>query len=125
MHFFDTTPMGRIVSRLSKDQDTIDQELSLTLYQLLSSFMNVLGTVGLVFYTFPFLGIIFAPLGACGCGTVYCAVLMVVQACCTMSRRRTTAGRPSRRSGSTRSCGLRCMHPTQVGRLPCRGEHRS
>jgi ATP-binding cassette subfamily C (CFTR/MRP) protein 1 len=27
-HFFDTTPMGRIVSRLSKDQDTIDQELS-------------------------------------------------------------------------------------------------
>jgi ABC-type multidrug transport system fused ATPase/permease subunit len=61
--FFDTTPMGRIISRLSKDQDTIDQELSLTLYQLLSSFMNVLGTVGLVFYTFPLLGIIFAPLG--------------------------------------------------------------
>jgi ATP-binding cassette, subfamily C (CFTR/MRP), member 1 len=63
--FFDTTPMGRIISRLSKDQDTIDQELSLTLYQLMSSFMNVLGTVALVFYTFPLLGIIFAPLGKC------------------------------------------------------------
>lgn len=30
--------------------------------QLLSTFSNVLGTVALVFYTFPLLGIIFAPL---------------------------------------------------------------
>jgi ATP-binding cassette, subfamily C (CFTR/MRP), member 1 len=73
--------MGRIISRLSKDQDTVDQELSMTLFQvllcpnfcalrlfstyspqLLNSFMTVLGTVALVFYTFPYLGILFAPL---------------------------------------------------------------
>ncbi|KAF5370913.1 hypothetical protein D9615_009789 [Tricholomella constricta] len=60
--FFDTTPMGRIQSRLSKDQDTLDMELSVTLWQFLSTLASVMGTVALVFYTFPLLGILFAPL---------------------------------------------------------------
>ncbi|KAF8815566.1 multidrug resistance-associated ABC transporter [Phlegmacium glaucopus] len=60
--FFDTTPMGRILSRLSKDQNTIDQELPITLMQFLTTFSSVLGTIALVFYTFPYLGIIFLPM---------------------------------------------------------------
>ncbi|KAF9044293.1 multidrug resistance-associated ABC transporter [Panaeolus papilionaceus] len=62
LSFFDTTPIGRIVSRLSKDQETIDAALPIILQSFVTTLISVFGTIGLVFYTFPYLGIIFAPL---------------------------------------------------------------
>ncbi|KAK7049860.1 hypothetical protein VNI00_005290 [Paramarasmius palmivorus] len=60
--FFDTTPMGRVLSRLSKDQDTLDTLLPLNMLTFLFIVFSVLGTVALVFYTLPLLGVIFAPM---------------------------------------------------------------
>lgn len=72
--------MGRIMSRLSKDQDTLDTEMAMVMFQVRHLFLcggiiahialiqfsntlfSVFGTVVLVFYTFPYLGIIFVPL---------------------------------------------------------------
>ncbi|KAF8160432.1 hypothetical protein K438DRAFT_1985689 [Mycena galopus ATCC 62051] len=104
--FFDTTPMGRILSRLVKDQDTLDNQLSMTLMQLLTTFASVLGTVGLVFYTFPLLGIIFAPM----------AVAYYLW-------RSITGARLWRRNGSTRSCDRHCMPPIPLYRNADRPVH--
>ncbi|KAG8997825.1 hypothetical protein FRB94_007433 [Tulasnella sp. JGI-2019a] len=61
--FFDTSPLGRIISRLSTDIDTIDTKMSLAFYSLFMTGYNVIGTIFLVFYTFPLLGVVFVPLG--------------------------------------------------------------
>ncbi|KAF8192931.1 multidrug resistance-associated ABC transporter [Pholiota molesta] len=63
--FFDTTPIGSLATSwlILLDQDTIDSALPHMLMQFLTTFFSVIGTVGLVFYTFPYLGIIFLPLG--------------------------------------------------------------
>ncbi|KAG8877682.1 hypothetical protein FRB98_006588 [Tulasnella sp. 332] len=61
--FFDTSPLGRIVSRLSTDIDTLDTQMMLPFYQFFTTGYNVIGTIFLVFYTSPLLGIVFVPLG--------------------------------------------------------------
>ncbi|KAM0755919.1 ATP-dependent bile acid permease [Meredithblackwellia eburnea MCA 4105] len=60
--WFDTTPLGRITSRLTKDVTTLDNQLPMQYNMLLSQVFSVFGSIGLVFYTYPYLGIIFVPL---------------------------------------------------------------
>ena len=40
--FFDTTPMGRVMSRLSKDQDTLDTEMSMVMFQVRVTLYQIL-----------------------------------------------------------------------------------
>ncbi|CAG7855038.1 SubName: Full=Uncharacterized protein {ECO:0000313/EMBL:EKV43218.1} [Serendipita indica DSM 11827] len=57
MSFYDTTPVGRILSRLSRDIESLDNQLPSALFQLMRMLAAVLGAIALIFYTFPYLGI--------------------------------------------------------------------
>lgn len=48
MSFFDTTPVGRLVNRFSKDIYTIDEELVQTGGQYLSTLFNIVATVAVI-----------------------------------------------------------------------------
>ena len=55
----DQTPIGRIISRLSKDIISLDDQLPTQFNQLMTQGLSILGTIALVFYSFPILGSIF------------------------------------------------------------------
>ncbi|CAD6567059.1 MAG: hypothetical protein TREMPRED_003289 [Tremellales sp. Tagirdzhanova-0007] len=59
----DRTPTGRIINRLSKDIEMLDDRLAQVWNQLLSNALSVVGTFALVMYSFPYLGLVFIPLG--------------------------------------------------------------
>ncbi|EJD44567.1 ATP-dependent bile acid permease [Auricularia subglabra TFB-10046 SS5] len=56
------TPTGAIMNRLSKDIDTLDSMLPQAWFQLLNNGATIVGTIGLVFYSYAWLGIMFPPL---------------------------------------------------------------
>ncbi|XP_063922509.1 multidrug resistance-associated protein 1 isoform X6 [Zophobas morio] len=61
--FFDVTPVGRILNRFSKDVDTLDNILPMTIRGWITCFFSVLGTLVVISYTTPIFISVIVPIG--------------------------------------------------------------
>ncbi|XP_036431516.1 multidrug resistance-associated protein 5 [Colossoma macropomum] len=64
MHFFDTTPLGRILNRFSKDMDEVDVRLAMQAEMLMQNLTLVLFCLGVVGTVFPWFLFSIIPLAA-------------------------------------------------------------
>ncbi|CAH0555484.1 unnamed protein product [Brassicogethes aeneus] len=61
--FFDVTPVGRILNRFSKDIDTLDNVLPMTIRGWITCFFSVIGTLVVISYTTPLFILVIIPIG--------------------------------------------------------------
>ena len=62
MSFFDTTPLGRILNRFSKDMDIMDVTIPMNFRMLCSQLYNVVGTIVVICYTIPIFTAVVIPI---------------------------------------------------------------
>lgn len=63
MSFFDTTPLGRIINRFSRDMDVIDVQMALNVESTLKCVMHVIATIFVISYSTPLFTAVVIPLG--------------------------------------------------------------
>ena len=58
LKFFDTTPRGDIMSRITNDVDTISNALNVSITQFISSLVTIIGIIGFMLYLSPLLTLV-------------------------------------------------------------------
>ena len=63
MSFFDTTPLGRVLNRFSKDINTIDEVIPYSVRNFIRCVFNVISAMIVIMIATPTFAIVIVPLG--------------------------------------------------------------